>query len=149
MYTIHRIKTTAFSVATLVFVAAQAFAVDDRDTIARIKPSIVAVGTFVPMRNPQFEFRGTGFAVADGSLIATNHHVIPSILDPERNESLAVAISDGKKLSYSLRQRAQFSKSGFNKRWRIRSALVGKKERVCEALQRIVNLMRHRVCPSD
>lgn len=98
MYPIHRIKTTAFSVATLVFVAAQAFAVDDRDTIARIKPSIVAVGTFVPMRNPQFEFRGTGFAVADGSLIATNNHVIPPILNPERNESLAVAILDGNRI---------------------------------------------------
>jgi S1-C subfamily serine protease len=106
MHPIHRIKTSAFSVAALVFVAAQALAADARDTIAHIKPSIVAVGTFAPTRNPQFEFRGTGFAVADGSLIATNNHVLPSILDPERNESLAVAIPDGNRVQVRAATRA-------------------------------------------
>jgi serine protease Do len=106
MHHIHRIKTSAFSVAALVFVAAQALGADGRDTIARIKPSIVAVGTFAPTRNPQFEFRGTGFAVADGSLIATNNHVLPSILDPERNERLAVAIPDGNRVQIRAATRA-------------------------------------------
>ena len=57
----------------------------DAATIERIKPSIVAVGTFEPTRNPQFSFAGTGFAVGDGSLIATNAHVLPKVLDSERN----------------------------------------------------------------
>ena len=62
------------------------------ETIERIKPSIVAVGTFERLRNPEFQFRGTGFAVGDGSLIATNEHVVSAILDGEHDESLAIAI---------------------------------------------------------
>jgi len=47
------------------------------EIIARIKPSVVLVGTFNPLANPRFAFRGTGFAVADGTRIATNAHVLP------------------------------------------------------------------------
>src|SRR4051812_17859940 len=61
-------------------------------TIERIKGSIVAVGTFERTRNPQFSFLGTGFAVGDGSLIATNEHVVPKVLAAERSETLAVAL---------------------------------------------------------
>lgn len=57
-------------------VCCQAVAADLADTIARVKPSIVAVGTFRPTDNPQFTLRGTGFAIGDGSLIATNAHVV-------------------------------------------------------------------------
>lgn len=60
------------------------------DTVAKVKPSIVAVGTFMPSRNPRAIFLGTGFAVADGSIIVTNEHVIPPILDNKRLEQLAV-----------------------------------------------------------
>lgn len=60
------------------------------DTVAKIKPSIVAVGTFMPNRNPRAVFLGTGFAVADGSMIVTNEHVIPPILDNKHREQLAV-----------------------------------------------------------
>jgi len=63
------------------------------DTIARVKASVVAVGTVQKLRSPQFQFLGTGFAVGDGSLIATNAHVIARPLatgdDPEQ---LAIAI---------------------------------------------------------
>jgi S1-C subfamily serine protease len=65
-------------------------AADIADTIARVKRSIVAVGTFELGRSPAFVFRGTGFAVADGSTIATNAHVLPTLLDIQRRESLAV-----------------------------------------------------------
>ncbi len=64
----------------------------DVTAIERVKPSIVAVGTFERLRNPEFRFIGTGFAVGDGSLIATNEHVVPAILDSEREETIAVAI---------------------------------------------------------
>jgi len=63
------------------------------DAIARVKASVVAVGTVQKLRSPQFQFMGTGFAVGDGTLIATNAHVIARQLaagdDPE---SLAIAI---------------------------------------------------------
>src|SRR4051794_24114961 len=64
-------------------------------TIEAIKPSIVAVGTFQRTRNPQFSFSGTGFAVGDGSLVATNEHVLPKTLDAQRNEMIAVVVRSG------------------------------------------------------
>jgi S1-C subfamily serine protease len=66
-------------------------------TISRVKASIVAVGTFERLRNPQFSFAGTGFVVGDGLRIATNAHVLPKALDGGRNETLAIAVrtSDG------------------------------------------------------
>lgn len=61
-------------------------------TLSRIKPSIVAVGTFLPTRSPAFEFRGTGFVVDDGLTVATNAHVLPAVLDVEKRESIAIAV---------------------------------------------------------
>jgi S1-C subfamily serine protease len=61
-------------------------------TIARIKASIVAVGTFERLRNPQFSFAGTGFVVGDGLLVATNDHVVPKTVSSERGEDIAVAV---------------------------------------------------------
>jgi len=77
---------------TFALVASTTFA-QPPDTIARVKASVVAVGTVQRLRTPQFQFLGTGFAVGDGSLIATNAHVIAKPLatgdDPEM---LAIAI---------------------------------------------------------
>src|SRR4051812_24402738 len=64
-------------------------------TIEAIKPSIVAVGTFERMRNPQFTFSGTGFAVGDGSFVATNEHVLPKTLAAQRNETIAIVVRAG------------------------------------------------------
>ncbi len=61
-------------------------------TIERIKPSIVAIGTFERLRSPQFSFSGTGFVVADGTLVATNDHVVARTLSAEGGETLAVAV---------------------------------------------------------
>jgi serine protease Do len=60
------------------------------DTIERIKPSVVAVGSYQKTRNPPFVYRGTGFAVGDGTLIATNVHVLPGDLNTENRETLTV-----------------------------------------------------------
>jgi serine protease Do len=60
--------------------------------IERVKASVVAVGTFSRTRSPQFQFLGTGFAVDDGTLVVTNNHVLPTVLDPAKLEVLAVLI---------------------------------------------------------
>ena len=60
--------------------------------IARVRASVVAVGTLMRTRSPAFAFRGTGFAVGTGSLIATNAHVLPVSLDQDRREALVVVI---------------------------------------------------------
>jgi S1-C subfamily serine protease len=68
-------------------------AAEPADTIQRVRPSIVAVGTYEKARSPAFAFSGTGFVVGDGSLVATNAHVLPLILDGERREVLVVAVT--------------------------------------------------------
>ncbi len=62
-------------------------------TIARVKSAVVAVGTFQRTRTPPFRFHGTGFAVGDGSLVATNAHVLPEALNAgSEPETLAVLL---------------------------------------------------------
>ncbi|HEB77075.1 MAG TPA: serine protease [Methylothermaceae bacterium] len=60
------------------------------DTISRIKPAIVAVGTYQRTRAPSAVFRGTGFVVVDGLHVLTNAHVLPKRLNQEKGEILAV-----------------------------------------------------------
>ncbi|HHJ39795.1 MAG: peptidase S1 [Methylothermaceae bacteria B42] len=67
------------------------------DTIVAIKPSIVAVGTYQRTRSPPAIFRGTGFAVADGTYVLTNAHVLPEALDKAKFETLAVFFKSRKK----------------------------------------------------
>lgn len=74
-------------VAAALWGSGHGYAADFADTIARVKPSIVSVGTFRQTDNPQFSLRGTGFAVGDGSLIATNSHVVAD--QGESNETPA------------------------------------------------------------
>jgi S1-C subfamily serine protease len=77
-------------VALLAVAVPAAYAVEAADTIARVKRSVVAVGTFQRTRSPAFQFRGTGFAVGDGSTIVPNSHVLPGSLKADANEELAV-----------------------------------------------------------
>jgi serine protease Do len=63
--------------------------------IALVKPSIVAMGTFQATRVPQFRFLGTGFVVGDGTLAATNAHVLPATLDPGADPEILVALLPG------------------------------------------------------
>lgn len=48
------------------------------DTVLRVKPSVVLVGTFKSTESPRFQLRGAGFLVAGGDLVVTNAHVLPS-----------------------------------------------------------------------
>lgn len=69
----------------------QAAAQDLPRLVAAARPSIVAIGSFERLRNPQFRFTGTGFSIGDGNTIATCAHVLPA-LDPATQEQLAMAI---------------------------------------------------------
>lgn len=60
--------------------------------LPQIKPSIVAVGTYQRTRSPAFQFRGTGFVIGDGRLIATNAHVLPDTLASENMETLVIVV---------------------------------------------------------
>jgi len=80
-------------IVALVLAPAQASAGEPTalpDTVAKVKSSIVAIGTFQKTRRPPSVFRGTGFVIGDGLHVATNAHVLPGKLDQEKNEILAV-----------------------------------------------------------
>ena len=88
-----RARSAALAALAVLFTAltasvAHAQSAEAAATVDRIRPSIVAVGSFQQTRQPQFRFMGTGFAVGDGTLVATNAHVLPRQLDsgqdPER-----------------------------------------------------------------
>jgi S1-C subfamily serine protease len=82
----------ACAVAVAALVQQRAAAADPIETIRQVKRSVVAVGTFERTRVPAFQFRGTGFAVGNGILIATNAHVLPPLVDAAHAESLAVLL---------------------------------------------------------
>ncbi len=66
-------------------------------TIEQVKPSVVAVGTFLKTRSPSVQFVGTGFAVADGRHVITNAHTVIRPLDTGKMETPIVLVSrDGK-----------------------------------------------------
>ncbi|ENO89784.1 S1 family peptidase [Thauera linaloolentis] len=90
----------AFAMAAAVPVLARA---DLVGVLPQIKPSIVAVGTYQRTRSPAFQFRGTGFVVGDGHLIATNAHVLPETVAGENMETLAIVVP-GKDQQGTVRQ---------------------------------------------
>ena len=65
------------------------------ETIDRVKPSVVAVGTYQATRKPAAELLGTGFAVGDGLHVITSGHVIPTDLNREHRETLSVFLPRG------------------------------------------------------
>jgi serine protease Do len=104
---LRRARLAALSVAAALSTAASA-----QDgapaTIEQVKQSVVAVGSFERTRGPAFSFAGTGFAVGNGLRIATNEHVLPKMLNSERNETLAIAVraADGSQQIRPARKRA-------------------------------------------
>jgi S1-C subfamily serine protease len=72
------------------------------DVIDFIRGGVVAVGSYMPTRAPQGEFRGTGFVIGDGTLVVTNYHVLPLPLDSNKNEQVAVFSGRGKRAKLHL-----------------------------------------------
>ena len=75
-------------------------------TIARVKQSVVAVGTYVAVGSPRFRFLGTGFVVGDGNRVVTNAHVLASV--PEgSDEKLVIALpGSGRVVARPVRREA-------------------------------------------
>lgn len=67
-------------------------AADLPDTVARLKVSVVGVGTIQRTRRPPEKFLGTGFVVSNGRYVLTNEHVVSEPLDRENKEQLAVFV---------------------------------------------------------
>lgn len=70
------------------------------DTLAKVKPSIVGVGTYQPTRAPQSRLQGTGFVVADGYHVVTNAHVVKVELAVDQKEVLVIFTGKGKRAQF-------------------------------------------------
>ncbi len=68
---------------------------DVLDAIARVKPSVVIVGTFKATNSPRFNMRGTGFVAGDGNLAVTNAHVIPDGAEVDPDAKIVVQVRIG------------------------------------------------------
>src|SRR3569832_1879809 len=65
------------------------------DTVARVKASIVGVGTYQRTGRPPARLLGTGFVVADGRHVLTNAHVVPTLPYEREQASLVVFVCSG------------------------------------------------------
>jgi len=63
------------------------------DLVATARPSVLPVGTYKDTDNPRFGFRGTGFIVGDGTLVATCWHVLPPAADTDNGPRMVVMTS--------------------------------------------------------
>ena len=61
-------------------------------TIAKVKASILVIGTYKATNNPRFTMRGTGFVVGDGTLVFTNAHVLPDPTEDPGAPSLVASV---------------------------------------------------------
>jgi serine protease Do len=62
------------------------------ETVLRVKPAVVLVGTFRTTDNPRFQLRGAGFLVARGDLVVTSAHVLPTDMGAAEAASLVVQV---------------------------------------------------------
>jgi S1-C subfamily serine protease len=81
------------------FFAAPLQAASLPDIIDRVRGSVVAVGSLAQPKygkgQPKATYLGTGFAVSDGGLVVTNHHVVTAV-KTEKGQQLAVFSGRGK-----------------------------------------------------
>ena len=64
-------------------------------TVAKIKPSVVAIALYNPTAAPRLKLLGSGFVVSPGNLVATNYHVISALPDISNNEQYVVLSGHG------------------------------------------------------
>lgn len=54
------------------------------NVVAKVKPSVVGVGLYDALGAQTHQLRGTGFVFGDGTLVATNYHVVSQDFDPQK-----------------------------------------------------------------
>ena len=94
------IEFTSLLIALFLLGTAPGFSTDFSkfpELLAKIKQSIVGIGTFDPVGVPPYNLLGTGFAVRDGLTIVTCAHVVPIPGDVPKNGFLAVFSGVGPK----------------------------------------------------
>lgn len=85
-----RLLKLSFWLACTVAATGNTRAGDLVETVAAVKPAIVAIATFQKTRSPATVFFGTGFAVADGLTIVTNAHVVLPQADTEKSGVIGI-----------------------------------------------------------
>lgn len=65
------------------------------EVVEAVRASVLPVGTYSATDSPRFGFRGTGFVVGDGNLVATNFHVLPEGAGTDTGPHLAVINRQG------------------------------------------------------
>ncbi len=83
------------SVLLLGFLCVSAWSAELPDTIDRVRPSIVGIGSVQLNRTPRMAMFGTGFVVDDGRHVITNAHVVEKQLDDTNRENLRVFVGRG------------------------------------------------------
>ncbi len=66
------------------------------EVVAKIRPSVVAVGSYYFKDRPTAQYFGTGFVVHDGHTVVTNAHVVEEIQRRDREGHLRVFFPDTK-----------------------------------------------------
>ncbi|PKG92980.1 serine protease [Paraglaciecola sp. MB-3u-78] len=67
------------------------------EIVAKVKPSVVGVGLYDALGVQTHQLQGTGFVFGDGTLVATNYHVIDKELDPQKVQYHIVFTGTGSK----------------------------------------------------
>ncbi|MEX2213378.1 MAG: serine protease [Phycisphaeraceae bacterium] len=62
--------------------------------VKELRPSIVAVGSYLRTDTPTVQYFGTGFVVEDGNLVVTNAHVVAALRAADRLDHLRVFFPD-------------------------------------------------------
>jgi serine protease Do len=83
-----------FIVVIALFVSSASLRADIVSAIAKIKPSVVIIGTYKTTSNPRFNLRGAGFVVGDGNLLVTNAHVLQATSDEVEGADLVIQTRD-------------------------------------------------------
>ncbi len=64
-------------------------------SVRKLRPSVVAVGSYLFNDTPTVRYFGTGFVVYDGNTVATNAHVVAALEKTNRIQHLRVFFPDG------------------------------------------------------
>jgi S1-C subfamily serine protease len=91
----HQPNLNALALALAAIAMPAAVRADMIDIVAKVKPSILIIGTYKATNSPRFSLRGTGFVVGTGNWAITNAHVIPDSLDTDPDARIVVQARTG------------------------------------------------------